>query len=355
MSHCAAISRELKPNLAQTTDTARMNICVTQAKFSIEAYDELLSQWQQQQNAPGPLRLDLSRIKFIDPYGLCGLVIFLNHLPDKALPVRLQLPGWPAWQRPRSRNAGQVLAGGKKQFVRAVKPIERPLELGQLAPAVRYLTRMGFWEEVGDRLYVRPEQVPVRPLWLNDKSVLLDITIMHTHDSIAVMMRKTGDILQNLGYSILGRGHVLEVLSELSSNALLHSQSDFGGVTAMQTYKTRGGARYVVMSIGDHGIGVRASLAANPKLQERLESDSQALGIAVQMGASRYGTGGHGGGLPRVLDIARRYGGRVAFRSGTGALSYNGTTQVQRVFATSHLQGTQLRIALPEAVLRAKS
>jgi len=121
----------------------------------------------------------------------------------------------------------------------------------------------------------------------------------------------------------------------------------------MQTYRNKSGERYLVMSIGDAGIGVRRSLAANMALAERLESDAQALGVAVQPGASRFASGGHGGGLPRVLEIARRYEGRVAFRSGAGALAYNGSDQARRSFEAAPLGGTQLRIMLPESKMLA--
>lgn len=293
--------------------------------YSVEAHDDVLRQWDELRRAGeegrGPLALDLGRITFFDPYGMCALVLFLNHLPPEYLPVRLTLPGWPSDEE---HSSGPV----------------------------SYLTRMGFWEEVHEVLDARPEQVPVRPARLVDRSVLLDITIMRTHDAISVMLRKTGDILQNLGYAITARGHVLEVLSELCSNVLLHAQTEYGGVAAMQTYRGREGSRYLVMSIGDAGIGVRRSLAANMALAERLSSDAQALGVAVQPGASRFASGGHGGGLPRVLEIARRYEGRVAFRSGAGALAYNGSDAGRRSFEAPALGGTLLRIMLPESKMR---
>jgi hypothetical protein len=56
-----------------------------------------------------------------------------------------------------------------------------------------------------------------------------------------------------------------------------------------------------------------------------------------------------------VLEIANRYGGRVAFRSGEGALAFNGATNERRAFDAPFLKGTQLRISLPEAGLRADS
>ena len=294
--------------------------------FSVEAYDDLLLQWESARRENGPLCLDLSRATFLDPYGMAALVLFLNHLPQEALPVDLQLSGWP-----RREYSEEEFSSGP----------------------VSYLTRMGFWEEVHEKLAAARDQIPIRPARLADRSVLLDITIMRSHDAISVMLRKTGELLQNIGFSITSRGHVLEVLSELCSNVLLHAQTEFGGVAAMQTYTNRDGARYLVMSIGDAGIGVRRSLAANLNLADRLESDAQSLGVAVQQGASRFSSGGHGGGLPRVLEIAKRYEGRVALRSGSGALAFNGQNEQRRAFDAPPLSGTQLRIMLPETKMRA--
>jgi hypothetical protein len=342
-----------------------MRIHIEHPKYGIEAHDDLLRQWHaaSEDERRGPLTIDLWRTTFVDPYGLCALVLFLNHLPDRSLPVRLKLPRWPQEppisraylaQNPQSRVPVGAASRGPKTFVRAEKKPPREWRLQDLAPAVRYLTRMGFWEEVGDRLDVPRDWIPVRPLWEPDPSALLDISIMHTHDAISVVLRKTGEILQSLHYTPVGRGHILEVLSELCSNVLMHAKTEFGAIASMQTYKTSSGARYVVMAIGDHGIGVRASLAANPKMQSRLESDAQALGVAMQPGASRFDVGGHGGGLPRVLEIARRYGGRVVARSGSGAFSFNGSTQAKQSFEVPAIEGTMLRIALPKRVCAAK-
>lgn len=299
-----------------------MKIISPHSFYSCAAHDEVLAQWNKRAGANTPLILDLSSAASIDPYGLVALTLFLNHLPASALPVKLCLEGFPP---PAKRDA----------------PSENEV--------INTMTRMGFWEEIGGKLDIPEKRLPVRSQWSADNGVLLDITILHGRDAINVMLRKTGDILKNLKYSPISRGHVMEVLSELSSNVLDHAQSEYGGVVATQTYNSmRSGTRYLVMSIGDMGIGVRASIAGNEKLQDRLESDGQALGIAIQTGNSRFETGGRGGGLPRVVEIARRYGGGVAVRSGTGALAFNGDSEERRIFETAPQIGTQLRIMLPE-------
>lgn len=296
------------------------------SSYSAEAHDDVLAQWEKVRGEAGPLELDLTNVSFMDPFGMVALVLFINHLPDEARPARLRMAGFD-WE-----NGEQSTPGSGHN-------------------AASYLTRMNFWDAVFERIDAPPGKIPLRPKNLIDKNVLLEVTNFRTHDVITTMLHQTGEILQNLGYTVTARGHVLEVLSELCSNVLLHANTLFGGVAAMQTYRNRAGVRYVVLSMGDAGIGVRKSLAHNPSLSGRLESDAQALGVAVQAGASRFGTGGHGGGLTRVLEIAKRYGGQIAFRSGEGALAYSGVKNERRAFEAAFSQGTQLRISLPEAGL----
>jgi len=303
----------------------------TAPTYSVKAHDDTLAAWEDAQYQGGKLHLDLSSCGFFDPYGMAGLVLFLNHLPPEALPARLQLRDWDSsTATPQSAHE----AGRRGAF--------------------SYLWRMNFWDLVRPVLDAPPGALPEISNTVVDRNALLDLSILHSHAAISSALRQAGDILQNLHYTVPARGHVLEVLSELCSNVLLHAQTEFGGVAAMQTYRNKNGVRYIVMGIGDAGIGVRASLAANGKLAGRLENDAQALGVAVQAGSSRFASGGHGGGLPRVLEIARRYGGRVAFRSGRGALTFNGSSQERQAFDAPPLLGTQLRISLPESKLRAE-
>lgn len=296
--------------------------------YSSAAHDDVLAQWQLICEQEGPLELDLTRVSFIDPFGIVALVLFINHLPDEARPVRLRMSGF-NWQK------GEEAAPESS------------------TSAASYLTRMNFWDAVFERIDAPPGKIPLRAHYNDDQNILLSLTNFQSHDAISVILEQTGELLKNLGYTVTARGHALEVLSELCSNVLLHANTIFGGVAAMQTYRNRSGMRYVVLGIGDAGIGVRRSLAHNAALSPRLETDAQALGVAVQAGASRFSVGGHGGGLTRVLEIARRYRGLVAIRSGCGALAYSGAKDERRSFEAAPSRGVQLRISLPEANLRA--
>ena len=295
--------------------------------YGCAAHDDLLRGWEAVQHEAGPLELDMRAVSFFDPYGIVALVVFLQSLPGAALPVALSMDEFPL---PKGQQPG---AEG----------------------VVAYLTEMGFWEEVGPRLAVAPAALPVRPQFSDDHNVLIDVTVMHTRDAVSVMLRKSGELLQNLGFGPVAKMHVLTVLSEISGNVLDHAGSELGGVVTSQIYRSRrSDVRYLVMSIGDAGMGVKASLASNQKLSTRLDSDATALGIAVASGNSRFGSGGRGGGLPSVLDIAKRYGGNITMRSGRGALAYRGDDDLKRVFDAPFQIGTQVRIMLPENRLREK-
>lgn len=298
--------------------------------YSNAAHDDLLEQWQRVRAEEGPLELDLTRVSFIDPFGIVALVLFINHLPDEARPVRLRMSGFD-WRR-GEEEVSSVLSSS--------------------TDVASYLTRMDFWDAVFERIDAPPAKIPLRLESNHDQSVLLSLTNFQSHDTITRILEQTGEILKSLGYAVTARGHVLEVLSELCSNVLLHANTIFGGVTAMQVYRNRSGARYVVLGIGDAGIGVRRSLAHNAALSPRLETDAQALSVAVQAGTSRFSVGGHGGGLTRVLNIAERYRGLVAIRSDRGALAYSGARDERRCFEAADSKGVQLRISLPEANLR---
>jgi hypothetical protein len=139
--------------------------------YSVEAHDDLLRQWEAARYEAGPLQLDLSRVGLSIPTAWSGWCCFST-----------------IYRLKRCRFNSRCLAG------RAPEYSEAEFSGGP----VSYLTRMGFWEEVYQLLDAKSEQIPVRPARLIDRSVLLDITIMRSHDAISVMLRKTARILQNL-------------------------------------------------------------------------------------------------------------------------------------------------------------
>lgn len=121
-----------------------MRIALESRTYSVKAHDELMRQWEEVRYEAGPLTLDLRTLGFIDPFAMCALVLFINHLPDEALPVKLLLPGWPP-----------------QGALQTTKPSEQNLLEKVPNGPVSYLTRMGFWDLVRNKLDCRENQIPV--------------------------------------------------------------------------------------------------------------------------------------------------------------------------------------------------
>lgn len=276
-------------------------------------FDDLVGQMAQQ-NAARPFTLDLSGITFVDPFGLIGTTLLLWDLPPDQLPARLVLP--------------------------TAKPSDyNPLP---------YLYRMGFFDAVKDIVTFEGEWEHLKSYQRWDRNLLLEMTRVRTVEDINAIMDKTASILEDIGYSAVGATQFCEVISELCSNIVLHSHAEREGLAVAQTYQRRSGERFVVLAIGDVGIGIRQSLAMNPRHGKALESDTLAIFRALQPGVSRLEETGHGGGLTRVLQIVLRYTGRLDLRSGTGHVYIKGEDRRGHKFHVAPFPGTQIRIALPE-------
>lgn len=276
-------------------------------------FDDLVGQMAQP-DAARPFTLDLSSVTFVDPFGLIGTTFLLWNLPPDQLPARIVLPT-------------------------AKQSDYNPLP---------YLYRMGFFDAVKDAATFEGEWEHLKSYQRWDRNLLLEMTRVRTVEDINAVMDKTASILEDIGYSAVGATQFCEVISELCSNIVLHSLAERDGLVVIQTYQRRSGERFVVLAIGDVGIGIRQSLAMNPRHGKALESDTLAIFRALQPGVSRLEETGHGGGLTRVLQIVLRYTGRLDIRSGTGHVYIKGEDRRGHKFHVAPFPGTQIRIALPE-------
>ncbi|MCS6861031.1 MAG: ATP-binding protein [Abditibacteriales bacterium] len=276
-------------------------------------FDDLVGQMASQK-AARPFTLDLSEVTFVDPFGLVGTTLLLWNLPPDLLPARIVLP---------TAKQGDY----------------------NLLP---YLYRIGFFDAVQAAAMFEGEWEHLKSYQRWDRNLLLEMTRVRTVDDINAIMDKTASILEDLGYSAVGATQFCEVISELCSNIVLHSHAERDGLVVIQAYQRRNGERFVVLAIGDAGIGIRRSLAMNPRHGKALESDTLAIFRALQPGVSRLEEAGHGGGLTRVLQIVLRYTGRLDIRSGAGHVYIKGEDRRGHKFHVAPFPGTQIRIALPE-------
>jgi anti-sigma regulatory factor (Ser/Thr protein kinase) len=269
-----------------------------------------------QRDATSPFALDLSGVTFVDPFGLIATTLLLWNLPANGVPARIVLPNARAQQKEYN--------------------------------ALSYLYRMGFFDAVKDAAMFEGDWEYLKSYQRWDRNLLLEITRIHTVEDINAIMDKTASILEDIGYSAVGATQFCEVISELCSNIVLHSHAEREGLVVVQTYQRRSGERFVVLAIGDIGIGIRRSLALSPRYGKTLESDTHAIFRALQPGVSRLEETGHGGGLTRVLQIVLRYTGRLDIRSGAGHVFIKGEDRRGHKFHVAPFPGTQIRIALPE-------
>jgi len=118
---------------------------------------------------------------------------------------------------------------------------------------------------------------------------------------------------------------VYEGVNELGANVVEHSQSD-GAFLAAQTYRRGQSNEEIVFAVGDVGVGIRSSLEARYSIQ----SDAQALQLAVTEGVSGVDDPARGIGLASVVESARMLRGSSVVRSGSAALLLfqHGTTPI---------------------------
>lgn len=133
---------------------------------------------------------------------------------------------------------------------------------------------------------------------------------------------------------------LFEALTELGSNAVQHSGAA-RAFAAGQTFRRESENEYVVVAIGDSGIGIRASLTS------RFEpsSDSEALRLALTADVSASGERGRGQGLPSTVESVTALGGELVVHSGSAvAVCRRGGQEVR---ATRGIPGTLVAARIP--------
>ena len=133
------------------------------------------------------------------------------------------------------------------------------------------------------------------------------------------------------------------MFSEMVNNAAEHGMSDTGAHCHVRLMPHRRGLALDSV-ITDRGPGIRATLERNPNLQ--VESDEQALRLAVQELTSGTGNPTRGIGLWTTFLECQKPGRKLQVHSGTGRLTVYGPDSVEFSTAPEH-QGTTVRFTIP--------
>ena len=258
---------------------------------------------------------DASPVRWVDPYGMLGL-----------------------------------LAVGTVACRTAEAPI---LRLPEAPDVVSYLTRMGFFAHANGVFEVHG--APRRPRVEGPTDVLLEIMAVHTHADVHAVV----DLVNERGVHMLTHrlkypGHEAfqfsVVLSEVCQNIVEHAEA--GGWVATQAYnwKQRLGRQVVAIAVMDVGIGFSASLApAHAARHGGRWSDAVALEAAFLHGQTRFHDPGRGQGLQQIRKRVGRWDGRISIRSGAARIAdvpaWDDAPPLEE--SLPFLAGSQIGIVLP--------
>jgi hypothetical protein len=267
----------------------------------------------------GRITIDLEHLRFIDPYGMVGLLALARFLRQRSLEPVLLLP--------RSEEV------------------------------MKYLDRMDFSRHAErlcsiDLTTLWPEGEYARSL---HSDVLLEITSITRSEDIHYIVDRVRERAQtilslNLHYEQAAIDGFVVALSEVCQNIPEHSQ-DVGYVAIQKYfYGRRLGKNLVKIAVMDLGIGFQASLAPKYAAQYAHWSDLIALRLAIFEGASRYDDPGRGQGLSAVRRFVERWRGKLMIRSGSARIGLTPPWEKTATRQTKFMPfpGTQVSIVLPE-------
>ena len=159
----------------------------------------------------------------------------------------------------------------------------------------------------------------------------------------------TDTLEQNLQTLDMGaaniRPEVVEVFSELVNNAGEHGLEDNGEANAHVRWMPHRRGHAFDMVVTDQGPGIRATLERNPKLSP-VETDSEAIGIAVRELVSGTGNPNRGIGLWMTVTEMRKPGRKLWVHSGSGLLTMYGDAEPE-LRGIEHRQGVLIRLTIP--------
>jgi hypothetical protein len=283
-------------------------------------FERLIQQMNSLDEIPGgEIIIDLEHLRFIDPYGMVGLLVLARLLRQRAFEPVLLLP-----------RSDEVM-----------KYLDR-MDFSRHAECLCTLDLTTLWP---DGHYSRNPH----------SDVLLEITPIVRSEDIHYIVARVRERAQtilslNLHYAQDAIDGFVVALSEVCQNIPEHSQ-DVGYVAIQKYfYGRRLGKNVVKIAVMDLGIGFQASLAPKYAAHMAKWSDLMALRLAMFEGASRYDDPGRGQGLSAVRRFVERWHGKLTIRSGSARIGVipPWDRAASRQGTLSAFPGTQVSVVLPE-------
>lgn len=176
--------------------------------------------------------------------------------------------------------------------------------------------------------------------------LIIPITQFATETEVDRIANEASDRLTASGVGAANLYSVVaEVFAEIAMNAVQHSQSEIGCLGLIQFYESENRERFIC-AVADGGIGIRASLEANPDLRRRAAYDWTAIETALEEGVSGTGSERRGIGLFGVAEDMAKPGRQLIIHSGIGLLRRTGGGSQIGSHADTHKVSRHARVHL---------
>ncbi len=265
-----------------------MNVITVPTSLDDRTFDTLAAELSEALEAggDGPLLVDARRLRWVDPYGMIGLLAVGRVARDRGRTPRFQMP--------------------------------------ESADVVSYLTRMSFFRHADEIFELHGAR---RRRAGGTSDVLLEITPVESHADIhqivdAVNDRAIAILTRQLGYPLKEAFQFSVMLSEVCQNIIDHAEAIGYVSTQTYTWSRRLGRKVVVIGVMDLGIGFYGSLASEHAARYGARwSHGSALEAAFIHGLTRFHDPGRGQGLQQIRKQVGRWNGKISIRSGTARIA----------------------------------
>ena len=287
-----------------------MSLFVQEARLTPRSIDPLLGNFLNcihQRGDQDDLEIDLEGMQFIAPYGLIVLCLMARYARTAFERVVYRMP--------------QAYA------------LRRYLGRVRFAEALQGLVELAGPELVVDQEREKPES-----------EALLEITRIEERVDVETVLGNIGQrveaiLAEELLYTEVEINQFKNVIAELCHNILDHSMN-WGYVTAQRYQDPRSRMKYVVIGVGDLGIGIKKSLSQ--RFTVNTWTHGQAIINSLKKHFSRDTA--RGLGLYIVNQICNQYNGNLQIRSGDTRVYIRGGHRSEHVSA--FFPGTMLSITL---------
>ena len=262
-----------------------MNVITVPATLDDGSFDSMVAALNSATDT-GRILVDARRVRWVDPFGMIGLLAL-----------------------------GQV--AGRRG--------ERPrFQMPESADVVSYLSRMAFFRHAAEiyELHGGGRKAPE-----SGSEVLLEITPVQSHMDVHQIVDRVNEralaiLTRQLNYPLKEAFQFSVMLSEVCQNIIDHAEA--GGWVATQTYSwtRRLGRKVVSIAVLDLGVGFYGSLASEhaARYGDRW-SHASALEAAFIHGLTRFHDPGRGQGLQQIRKQVGRWNGKITIRSGTARIA----------------------------------